>query len=624
MAVITERILQKKATGALLKRLHLKNCSYTHKGKKYSNYAIAESYRENGKSQKRILKYLNGLTEPEVQSYKNMIRALNDGSASFCNVDQLEFAAKKDFLNVSVLLEIWNQLGLSKVFQSPPTQKEVSTEQMAITLTLSRLLNPSSGFQTIAWFKGTLLPELLGVEASKYNMIRIFRELSQIHRRKESIEDYLFKRASRLDDGGFQIYFVDGTTTFFEGRKCLLAKPGKDKSHGYKSHTIVIVLMTDRQGYPVAWDVLKGSSAESEAFRTLADRMKKRVQFSDITFCFDRGFANKQNFTKITGEMKCHFISGIDQDQIKPIFNAEIFATTTRDLLLKRSTEISKETKQSPLPSRKLPIDGFYTTDGNRFYRELGKVKKYRYVVGFNVEIFKAKITAREEAIDEILLTIHNINQEQLSAKKDREEDPIFKKVERLLEAKKANRLIDFEIKPIVVNRDCNPIQAFRIEARVNLEEKILASHLDGIFVYITDHEETKPDGTFKVTAYDIVHHYKMKNRIEENFFGMKQLLELRPIYARLEKHVSGLVAIIVIAQFINVYIEKSLELGKVKISIQEFYRVLNASAPVALLRASGQEFQKLINTDPALKEALKALSLKNSFTRRLYNRPQL
>ena len=321
---------------------------------------------------------MHTLTRAEIESYRNILKALNEGTTTFCDVEKIEFADKRDFLNVAVLLEIWHQLGLSSVFQSAPTQKEISTEQMAITLTLSRLLNPSSGFQSIAWFRGTMLPELLGVDAGKYNVIRIFRELSQIHRRKESIEDYLFKRASRLDEGGFRIYFVDGTTTFFEGRRCALAKPGKDKSHGYKSHTIVIVLMTDRQGYPVAWDVLKGCSSESEAFRTLADRMKKRVQISDVTFCFDRGFACKENFKKITTEMKCHFISGIDQDQIAPIFDAEKFAATTRDQLLKRSEEI-QESQKSRLPARRMPIDGFYTSDGNRFYKELGKVKKYRY-----------------------------------------------------------------------------------------------------------------------------------------------------------------------------------------------------------------------------------------------------
>ena len=106
--------------------------------------------------------------------------------------------------------------------------------------------------------------------------------------------------------------------------------------------------------------------------------MKKRVQISDVTFCFDRGFACKENFKKITTEMKCHFISGIDQDQIAPIFDAEKFAATTRDQLLKRSEEI-QESQKSRLPARRVPIDGFYTSDGNRFYKELGKVKKYRY-----------------------------------------------------------------------------------------------------------------------------------------------------------------------------------------------------------------------------------------------------
>lgn len=86
----------------------------------------------------------------------------------------------------------------------------------------------------------------------------------------------------------------------------------------------------------------------------------------------------------------------------------------------------------------------------------------------------------------------------------------------------------------------------------------------------------------------------------------------------------SFLVAIIVLAQFINVYIEKTLERGKVEMSIQEFYRALNGSAPVAFLKAPGQEFRKLINTDPLLKKALKVLSVKEVFTHRLYNQPKL
>src|ERR1700733_9798573 len=110
---------------ASLKKLHLKDCSYTYKGTRYPNYAIAESYQENGKSQKRILKYLHALTESEIQSYKNMMKAFNEGSSTFCNAEDLVFSTRKDFLNVAVLLEIWHQLGLSGPFQSPLSQKEV-------------------------------------------------------------------------------------------------------------------------------------------------------------------------------------------------------------------------------------------------------------------------------------------------------------------------------------------------------------------------------------------------------------------------------------------------------------------------------------------------------------------
>ena len=617
--------VNKTKTRASFKRLHLKNCSCTRNGKKYSYYAIAESYRENGKSRKRIVKYLRTLTDTEIESYRNILKALNEGSSSFCDINQLEFATKRDFLNVAVLLEIWHQLEFSSIFKSSPNQKTVSTEQVVIALTLARLLNPSSGLQTVAWFRGTLLPELLEVDAGSFNVIRIFRELSQIHRRKSVVEQHLFKMANNLGGSGFRIYFVDGTTTFFEGRKCALAKPGKDKSHGYKSHTIMIVLMTDGQGFPVAWDVLKGSSSESQAFRTLADRVKKNFQISDVTFCFDRGFACKENFKKITDkdEMSCHFISGIDQDQIDPIFDAENFATVTRQALLERGKKTQEaRAKKIRLPLRKVPIDSFYTSDGNRFYKELGKVDKYRYVVGFNIEIYAAKLQGREEAIIEIMHAIDDFNIDQLEAKKDRDEESLLKKLEKLLEKKKLTRLISFEIKPIVLHKEAKPIQAFKIEARVNFDEKIRASYLDGIFVYVTDHLETKAGGGFQVSAHDIIHHYKNKNCIEEDFKKIKHLLELRPIYARLEKHVSGLVAVTMLSQFINIYVETALERGNIEMSLQEFYRALDSSAPVAFLKASGKEFQKLVNTDPALKKALQALSVKEGLTYRQYNRP--
>ena len=366
------------------KKLHLKDCSFTRRGVRYPYYGIAESTFVDGKNQKKIIKYLGALTPMQAESYRNMLNGINEGKEGIIDIEDLEFEGRKDFLNVFVLHSLWEQLQLNKMFPVSPT-KEVTTAQVAEILTIAKLLKPASNIKTVDWFNQTFLPNLLQIDETKYNRMKIFNELSLINLSQSSIEEHLLRFSRKATKGEFEIYFVDGTTTYFEGIECPLGRAGKDKTNGYKTHMILILLVTDKNGSPCVWDVFNGSEREISKFKDIAQRICRDYGVTNITFCFDRGFASSKNFNAIEGFLS-HFISGLDKDQIANVIDIESFQIIKNKLLERSQAKDNAEKKV------RMPIEGFYTADGYRFYKELGVKGDYRHIAGFNSEIHEAEL----------------------------------------------------------------------------------------------------------------------------------------------------------------------------------------------------------------------------------------
>ncbi len=584
------------------KSLHLKDSSSTRNGVKYHSYTIAESVFINGKNQKRNIKPLGALTPEQVESYRAMLKNLNEQNENIVDARDLIFEERKDFLNVAVLHHLWNRFEFSKLFPQSD-QKEVSTGQIAEILTLSKLLKPSSHVKTVNWIQETLLPEILNINSDKYNRMKIFNELSLIENSKFRIEKKLFEQAKKNSNDEFDLYFVDGTTTFFEGTECPLGEPSKDKTTGFKTHTILILIVTDKNGFPCAWEVCSGNKKEISEFKTLAVRMGKTYNIKNITFCFDRGFASISNFDTIEGFVS-KFISGIDKNQIADVFNIETFQRT-KLLLLERSMQ--KITEPIEGNKKRISIDGFYTSDGNRFYKELGVTGDYRHIIGFNTEISKAELDTRTRHQNSSLLAIADLNEELQYAKKDRDLDVIEKRVEEILSSHKMQKIISFKIIPIKVTHKGKYFQSARVECVSNNEEWNQACNLDGVFVYITDHKEQK-NGVFVMSAYDVITHYKNKYVIENDFRDLKNIIDIRPLFVRLPEHVKAAVSLCMMAQFINIFIGK--ELKQINMSVSKFYELLNKSSAVAKLTIGKRIFKKQIQISEELKIALNTLGI--------------
>ncbi len=99
------------------------------------------------------------------------------------------------------------------------------------------------------------------------------------------VEEALAKR--HLSEGALVLY--DVTSTYFEGRTCPLAKLGHSRDGQKDKLQIVIGLLTNGEGCPVAVEVFEGNTAHPKTLTAQIEKLRHRFALKRIVLVGDRG-----------------------------------------------------------------------------------------------------------------------------------------------------------------------------------------------------------------------------------------------------------------------------------------------------------------------------------------------
>lgn len=577
----------------------------TRQGGTIDYYSLATCYKDGGKNKKKILQRVGRLSRDQAENYRTLLKAINDPShaGQFCALGEIMFKEEKRYFDVLALNLIWDKLGLASAFPSEMSaNQKLPTERVARILTINRLLAPTSKVKTITWLGSTLLPRILGFDLDAYGKTKIFRELDKIHSQKPVIEKLFADFSAKQKPEGVDVYFFDGTTSWFEGSKCNLAKYDLEKTRGFYPKVVALMLVTDKRGYPIAWDVEDGNTKDTSCFEELARRVYRDYGVSEITYCFDRGIASLSNF-QAAADCRAKFISGIKDNQIKAVFDLVSFEKTRRKLL-DANNEATKERR------RIVEIDGFFSYGSDVFFRDLGIIGGMRYVASFNVDAYHAESQARERRLRECLKAISDKNIDLAQAKKDRAFDVTERDLLAILVKHQARELLDYTLMPLTVQKR---VQSFEIKCSLKRQKFEELGQTDGLMLYITDHIERDPKRGFQLHASEIIAYYKRKYIIENAFREMKSFLDLRPFHVWTEAHVKAHYDVAVIGAFINNYILRSFDqvIDGDDMSLRSFYRLLNeAGTAVQLVAPNGVSIFKMKSIPTALKPILSRMGV--------------
>jgi transposase len=558
-------------------------------------------------------------TPEQVEQYRQILKVLNGEIEASGLIDptKVVFCEHRQYLDVLVMNELWDQLGFNSVFgKSCDNGKNLSTAQVAKILTINRLIQPSSKVKTIEWLNKTMLPYILDIDVTSYNRSKIFRELTSIHATKNSIEQLLWDH-SIARGKGYEAYYFDGSTSWFEGNHCSLAEADLEKTRGFFPNVVGLMLITDNQGFPVSWEIVNGHKKDVSELKKFVSRITDKFKIKEITYCFDRGVASESNFDFID-KSDNKYISAIRDNQIKDTMDLAKFQLVRTKISEFISHKNQMLTECAKPPSRRIiGIDGFQSFGENIFFKDLGVIDYKRYVVSFNHDLYLKEQQQREQRINAALLSVAEKNLDLATASRDRDFNATERDLLAILTKNSVKNYFNYAFNPLISS---NIAQSFEIKLSFNKERIELEQLTDGILIYITNHIQKNKSNNYEMSAREIVAHYKGKYVVENAFRELKSFLDLRPIHVWTADHVKAHYDICIISYYINNYIY--LKLKDRGISLRQFFEHVKQVGVVAKLRTpSGIEIFKRKPLSDDTRKYFELLGLTNLLSPDLHRR---
>jgi transposase len=423
---------------------------------------------------------------------------------------------------VHVGYQFWNRLGLGDLLRA--VGLSAGTQQLACASVLNRLIEPASEHATPAWIRRTALPDIFGASFDGLTEDALYRVLDKLHPHRAAIEAALVERERSLFNLDRTIYLYDLTSTYFEGLAAANAKAqrGYSRDHRPDCKQVVIGLVVNRDGFPIAHEVFAGNTQDRATLATTLDRLKARIGLPDgSTVVVDRGMAYDENLAEIKAR-KLHYLVASRQPE------------RTRWLAEFADPEGFAEVLRQPSPrnpaQKKSRVEVKIRRDGDTTYvlcRSEQRSDKDRAI--------------RTKHEGRLLADLDKLARRVATGRLKRP-DKIAEAIGRIKERyPRVARYYDLAFDP----------DTAQFSASLKQEEHAKAERLDGSYLIKTDRDD--------LSAADCWQIYALLTRAEDAFRDMKTPLAERPIFHHNERRVESHIFLCVLAFHLLVAIEKTL-----------------------------------------------------------------
>jgi Transposase DDE domain len=251
----------------------------THGGRRYRYYLLRHTYRQDGKVKHETLGNLSRLPAPTIELIRRAVR----GDVLVPPADAFEVIRSRPHGHVAAVVGTARRLGLPALLGVPPSRERDLVE----ALVAARLLDPCSKLATAralgAATEESSLGESLGVADADEDAL--YAAMDWLLARQARVEQALARR--HLTAGSLVLY--DVTSTYFEGRKCPLAKFGHPREGRRDKLQIVFGLLTNGDGCPVAVEVFEGNTGDPRTLPAQIKKIRERFGIARVVLVGDRG-----------------------------------------------------------------------------------------------------------------------------------------------------------------------------------------------------------------------------------------------------------------------------------------------------------------------------------------------
>ena len=240
---------------------------------------LRESWREGRKSRKRTLANLSHWPPARV----DLLRRVLKGETLVSPSEALRISRSLPHGHVAAVLGALRRLGVENILCRTRSRQR----DLVVAMIVARVLDPRSKLATARGFGQQTASSSLGeiLELSTADEDDLYEAMDWLLPRQQRIENALAKR--HLGEGSLVLY--DLTSTYFEGRKCPLARFGKSRDERPGNLQIVFGVLTNAEGCPVAVEVFEGNTGDPATVAAQVNKLRERFALKRLVLVGDRG-----------------------------------------------------------------------------------------------------------------------------------------------------------------------------------------------------------------------------------------------------------------------------------------------------------------------------------------------
>jgi transposase len=293
-------------------------------GKEHRYWNIVESRRcSGGKVVQRQVLYLGEINDSQHEAWCRVIEAFDEGARRHTQLalfpadravpehaqsygvqvrlEAMELHRPRQWGACWLACHLYERLELDRFWarRLPDSREGTCWQHILQTLVCYRLIDPGSEWRLHRlWFEQSAMADLLGADYALVEKNALYRCLDKVLSHKAELFSHLRQRWQDLFAARFEVLLYDLTSTYFE------SPPPDDEAdkrrYGYSRDKrsdclqVVIALIVTPEGFPLAYEVLPGNTADCTTLRAFLRKIEAQYGKADRIWVMDRGIPTEE------------------------------------------------------------------------------------------------------------------------------------------------------------------------------------------------------------------------------------------------------------------------------------------------------------------------------------------
>src|SRR5262252_10311554 len=193
--------------------------------------------------------------------------------------------------------------------------------KLALFLTLARVAHQGSRLSAVRWAQQHAVREVLGM--GTFDEEDLYTTLDDLAQRQERIEQRLYRRYVQRRTKPPLLFLYDVTSSYVEGDKNARAAYGYKRDGKRGKPQIVMGLLTDEAGEPLAVRVFAGNTADPTTVPTQIAILKQRFAVDEVVFVGDGGMVKAKGKAALTAE-RIRYITALSEPQVRRLLKRDV------------------------------------------------------------------------------------------------------------------------------------------------------------------------------------------------------------------------------------------------------------------------------------------------------------